>query len=149
MTRADATTLRCNHSTSHVKNASAKRAAPGRAGKIRLGAQKRPLRPKFRDFGAMRNIDFCVQNVRCWASWNRTLFPKRSGVTNSFCDLTPPIESPSPKNLGKIQDVQNEFTDFQKFKVEHPQRRKTIFDSSWLEKPVFGITLQLTALRVT
>ena len=76
------------------------------------------------------------------------MFPKRSVVTNSFCDLTPPIEIPNPKNLGKIKGVQNEFTDFEKFKVEHPENPKTIFDPTGLNHPVFGITLQLTALKV-
>ena len=53
-----------------------------------------------------------------------------------------------PKSLGIIQDLQNEFTDFEEFKVAHPENPKTIFDPTWLNHPVFGITLQLTALRV-
>ena len=39
------------------------RAAPGRAGKIRLGAQKQPLRRKFRVFGIMQKHAFCIQNL--------------------------------------------------------------------------------------
>ena len=45
-------------------DASAQRAAPGKAGKIRLGTQNRAFQPKFRVFGVMRNIDFCAQNFR-------------------------------------------------------------------------------------
>ena len=79
---------------------------------------------------------------------NRCLLQVSAFVTNSFCDLTPPIESLDPKNLWKNTGLQKEFTDSEKFKVEHPQRTKTLFDPYWLENPVFGITLQLTALRV-
>ena len=50
-----------------------------------------------------------------------------------------------PENTAKP----NEFTDFEKFKVEHPPRIKTILATTSVEQPVSGITLRLTALRVT
>ena len=36
----------------------------------------------------------------------------------------------------------NEFTDFEKFDVEHPENIKTIFGTNWPNHPGDGITLQ-------
>ena len=69
-------------------------------------------------------------------------------VTNSFGDLITRIESPGRENCRKNTAGPNEFTDFEKFKVEHRRRPKTISLSNSAQHPGTGITLQLIALRV-
>ena len=61
---------------------------------------------------------------------------------NSFCDLTPPIESQMKENTAKNAFGQNEVTDFEKFNLEHPENPKTIFATNWLNHPGDGITLR-------
>ena len=65
-----------------------------------------------------------------------------SGVANSFRDLAPPIESHMPENNGKNTAGPNEFTDFEKFEVEHPENTKTRFTMNWPNHPGAGITLR-------
>ena len=60
-------------------------------------------------------------------------------------DMTTAFESQYPKTCGKIRRHQNKFADFKNFNLEHPPRIKTTFDPTWLELPVFGITVQLTS----
>ena len=62
------------------------------------------------------------------------LFQLRGFVTNSFGDLGPRVESDGRKKRTQNTVWPNEFTDFEKFTVEHPAGT--------------GITLQLSALRV-
>ena len=69
-------------------------------------------------------------------------------VTNSFGDLGPRIESDGRKKRTQNTVWPNEFTDFNKFTVEHPAGRNTILGSISAQRPGTGITLQLTALRV-
>ena len=53
------------------------------------------------------------------------LFQPNAFVANSFCDLAMRIASLVGKNCGKTARP-NEFTDFEKFKFEHPPRIKTM-----------------------
>ena len=69
-------------------------------------------------------------------------------VANSFGDLAAPIESIGRENFRKNTARPNEFTDFEKIEVEHPNRPKTIVATIWANHPGTGITLRLTALRV-
>ena len=73
--------------------------ATGRAGKICLGARKRPLRPNFSIFQLQRKLNCRDKNVEILAPWDRTLFRLISAVANSFCDLTRRIESLDHRNL--------------------------------------------------
>ena len=72
----------------------------------------------------------------------RSQFPPSSGAANSFCDLAPPNESHMRENFGKNTVGPNEFTDFEKFRVEHPDPPKTIIDTNWSVHPGDGITLR-------
>ena len=93
---------------------------------------------------------FATRFSKFSASWNRTLCKSSAAVSNSFGDLTPPIESHNPpKNLQNIHSLPNEFTDFEQFDNDHPYPRKTIFATSTVNHPGDGITLRTTALRVT
>ena len=73
-----------------------------------------------------------------------TLFQSFGFVTNSFGDLVTRIESYDRENFTKNTVGPNEFTDFEKFKVEHRRRPKTISWSNSAQQPGTGITLQLT-----
>ena len=72
----------------------------------------------------------------------RSLVPAISGATNSFSDLTPPNESHMRENNWKITAGPNEFTDFEQFGLEHPDRTKTIVVTNWANHPGDGITRQ-------
>ena len=72
----------------------------------------------------------------------RSQFPPILGATNSFCDLAPPNESHMRENFGKNTAGPNEFTDFEKFGLEHPDSPKTMFAMNWPNHPGDGITLQ-------
>ena len=72
----------------------------------------------------------------------RSQFPPSSGATNSFCDLAPPNESHMRENNGKNTAGPNEFTDFEQFGFEHPDRTKTIVATNWANHPGDGMTLQ-------
>ena len=136
-------------STSHVHGGPALSRAAGRAGKICLGARKRPLWAIFSVFELQRKFDFCDKILQFSASWNRTLAWHRAFVTNSFCDLTLPIESLDPRNLQKNPGLPNEFADLEQFELEHPETTKTIFATNPANHPGTGITLRTTALPVT
>ena len=56
--------------------------------------------------------------------------------------MTPPIESHMQKKHGKNTVGRNEFTDFEKFEVEHPNFIKTIAAHRPQVIPRRGITLQ-------
>ena len=68
-----------------------------------------------------------------------------SAVTLLFGDMTPPIESHMRENYGKNTVGPNEFTDFEKFEVEHPENTKTILATNSPNHPGDGITLRLTS----
>ena len=65
-----------------------------------------------------------------------------SGVTHLFGDMTLPIESHMPENNGKNTVALNQFTDFEKFDVEHPDKPKTIFGTNLPNHPGDGMTLR-------
>ena len=46
------------------------------------------------------------------------------------------------ENYGKNTVGSNEFTDFEQFGLERPDRTKTIFATNWANHPGDGITLQ-------
>ena len=78
-----------------------------------------------------------------------SLVPESSAATNSFCDLAPPNESHVQENYGKNTVGPNEFTDFEKFELEHIKGPKSIHVSTSAEHPGNGITLDgKTALRI-
>ena len=74
--------------------------------------------------------------------WHRSLFVPSSGVTHLFGDMTPRIESHMWENNGKNTAGPNEFTDFEKFEVEHPETTKTILATNSPNHPGDGITLR-------
>ena len=82
-------------------------------------------------------------------SWTDPLVQLNGFVTNSFCDLAPPNESHGRKKRTQNPFSRNEFTDFEQFAIEHTAALKTILASSLAQRPGTGITLQLSALRVT
>ena len=65
-----------------------------------------------------------------------------SGAANSFCDLAPPNESHMGENNKKNTVGPNEFTDFEQFGIEHPDRIKTMLAINWPNHPGDGVTLQ-------
>ena len=70
------------------------------------------------------------------------------GVAHLFCDLTPPIESHMRENNGKNTVGPNEFTDFEKFEVEHPENTKTVLARTGPINPVTVLLFGGIALRV-
>ena len=72
----------------------------------------------------------------------RSLAQASAGATNSFCDLAPPNESHMRENNGKNTAGPKEFTDFEQFRLEHPDSIKTIVATNWANHPGDGITLQ-------
>ena len=96
-----------------------------------------------------RNIGFCDKKIEIPTSWTDPLLQLNGFVTNSFCDLTPPNESHGRKKRTQNTFSPNELTDFDQFTVEHPARPKTILPSISAQRPGTGITLQLSALRIT
>merc|ERR1712115_486594 len=63
-------------------------------------------------------------------------------VTHLFGDMTPRIESHMRKNNKRNTVGPNEFTDFEKFEVEHPENTKTILATNSPNHPGDGITLR-------
>ena len=99
----------------------------------RFKRRKRPGAQFFHE-----NFDF----PKISATMTRSLASTSSGATNSFCDLAPPNESHMRENYKKNTVGPNEFTDFEKFPVEHPDRIKTILATNWRNHPGDGITLR-------
>ena len=56
--------------------------------------------------------------------------------------MAPPNESHMRENNWKNTVGPNEFTDFEKFLVEHTDSTKTIVATNWANHPGDGITLQ-------
>ena len=83
-----------------------------------------------------------------WIMDRPPVFQSIGLVSNSFCDLTTRIESHGRETHTQNTVLSNEFTDFEKFTIEHRSRPKTISCSISAKHPGTGITLQLTALRV-
>ena len=68
-------TLRQNRSTSHIRDASAQRAAPGRAGKIYGSARREHVQAKFSIFDLQQKFDFWDENFEILVSWKSLLGP--------------------------------------------------------------------------
>ena len=75
-------------------------------------------------------------------SMTRSLVQQRSGATNSFCDLVPPIESHMRENNPENTAGRNEFTDSEQFGREHPENNKTMLAMNWPNHHGDGITLR-------
>ena len=91
-----------------------------------------------------RNIDFCDTNFEISTPWTDTVLQTIGFVSNSFCDLTAPIESHGREKHTQNTIVANEFTDLEIFTHEHAARPKTMHVSISAKRPGTGITLQLT-----
>ena len=92
---------------------------------------------------------FATKKSKFWVHDTHPVFKSIGCVSNSFCDLAPPIESPRREKHTQNTIRPNEFTDFEKFKPGHPKTTKTISGPTSTNGPVAGITLQLTAPRVS
>ena len=67
---------------------------------------------------------------RIFGVMTHALVQPNAFVTSSFCDLAARIASIGRGNLRKNTARPNELADFEKFKVEHPPRIKTILDTT-------------------
>ena len=74
----------------------------------------------------MTKITIFWSEFRIFGVMTHALFQPSAFVTNSFCDLAARIASIGRGNFRKNIARPNDFTDFEKFKVEHPPRPKTI-----------------------
>ena len=93
---------------------------------------------------------FAVRNQVSWTfrfskfsgPWHRSLFVPSSDVTHLFGDMTPRIESHMRKKQLENTVGPNELTDFETFKVEHPETIKTILATNSPNHPGDCITLR-------
>ena len=100
--------------------------APGQGGKnIRKCSVTISLRKKKHFCKSCKNVIFSLMfgHVK---PWHQGLFILSPGVAHSFCDLAPPSESHMRENNWKNTVAPNEFTDFEKFDIEHLDPLKTI-----------------------
>ena len=141
MTKAPLTrySLQAHRITSHVRDASAQRAAPGRAGKIYGNARRAQVYAKFcifKIFGPCKNF---VDKPTCHARGSSQLF---GFAANSFSKFHWSMAPPNHNWLAKNPDCRNEFADFEKIDVEHPRTIIAKSANRWPNHPWHGITLQ-------
>ena len=117
--------------------------------KICLDVRKLPLRQFFfRFLGSNKNSIFTTKIAKFRCHGPTFLVHVNGFVSNSFCDLTTRIESHSQEKHTQKKIGANEFTDIEKFVIEHRSAPKTIHASISAQRPGTGITLRRTALRI-
>ena len=141
----DGITLRQNRSTSDIPSIWGTRA---RSERPPAGPEKYTEVPgndksnqNFRFLRSSKNVIFS-KICSHMTSWHRSLFILSSGVAHLFRDMTPPIESHMREKHGKNTVGQNEFTDFEKIELEHPENTKTILATTSANHPGEGVTLR-------
>ena len=118
----------------------------------RARSERPPAGPE--KYTEMLGESMSKRNFRFLSSSKKSIFSKQirhmtegwaipsSGVTHFFDDMTPRIESHMREKHGKNTVGRNEFTDFEKFTLEHPPRIKTILATTSTNHPGERITLR-------
>ena len=112
----------------------------GRSGP--LSGSKSLRGPRWREFHCLAVLAPYINTWLVGRLCRRVIQVPSSGITLLFCDLRPQIESHMQENKLKNAVGPNEFTDFEKFEVKHPNEPKTMFGTNWLNHPGSGITLR-------
>ena len=124
-------TLQANRYETHIRDASAQRATPGRAGKIHGNARREHVQAKFSIFELQQKIDVFEKNSSHDRRLGHTKLRRYAFVLRI---ATANRQQHARKTWENIAG-RNEFTDLEKFTLEHPPQTKNDFGHDFGQSP--------------